>query len=310
MKKGYGVGIAFSLSMHGLLIALMVTTFEMPQKPRTVVPPAYVNATLLVVDGVPQMEARTEPAPDPAPPPPPPPPQEDPQEEQRRQEEARRAQERAEEAQRQEEEQRREEQRQQEAERAEAARLKAEEEAKRKADEEAKRKADEEARRKAEEEAKRKAEEEARRKAEEEARRKAEEEARRKAEEERRRAEAAAEAERQRREEEQFMQAAAAREAVNTYEGLVQQRIADRWSRPPSARRDMEVELSISMTPNGQIQDVAIVRSSGDPAFDQSAVHAVQRVDRIPEFQQLDPAIFNANFRRFNLLFRPDDLRL
>lgn len=303
MKKGYGVGIAFSLSMHGLLIALMVTTFEMPQKPRTVVPPAYVNATLLVVDGVPQMEARTEPAPDPAPPPPPPPPpQEDPQEEQRRQEEARRAQERAEEAQRQEEEQRREEQRQQEAERAEAARLKAEEEAKRKAEEEA--------RRKAEEEAKRKAEEEARRKAEEEARRKAEEEARRKAEEERRRAEAAAEAERQRREEEQFMQAAAAREAVNTYEGLVQQRIADRWSRPPSARRDMEVELSISMTPNGQIQDVAIVRSSGDPAFDQSAVHAVQRVDRIPEFQQLDPAIFNANFRRFNLLFRPDDLRL
>lgn len=303
MKKGYGVGIAFSLSMHGLLIALMVTTFEMPQKPRTVVPPAYVNATLLVVDGVPQMEARTEPAPDPAPPPPPPPPpQEDPQEEQRRQEEARRAQERAEEAQRQEEEQRREEQRQQEAERAEAARLKAEEEAKRKAEEEA--------RRKAEEEAKRKAEEEARRKAEEEAKRKAEEEARRKAEEERRRAEAAAEAERQRREEEQFMQAAAAREAVNTYEGLVQQRIADRWSRPPSARRDMEVELSISMTPNGQIQDVAIVRSSGDPAFDQSAVHAVQRVDRIPEFQQLDPAIFNANFRRFNLLFRPDDLRL
>lgn len=303
MKKGYGVGIAFSLSMHGLLIALMVTTFEMPQKPRTVVPPAYVNATLLVVDGVPQMEARTEPAPDPAPPPPPPPPpQEDPREEQRRQEEARRAQERAEEAQRQEEEQRREEQRQQEAERAEAARLKAEEEAKRKAEEEA--------RRKAEEEAKRKAEEEARRKAEEEARRKAEEEARRKAEEERRRAEAAAEAERQRREEEQFMQAAAAREAVNTYEGLVQQRIADRWSRPPSARRDMEVELSISMTPNGQIQDVAIVRSSGDPAFDQSAVHAVQRVDRIPEFQQLDPAIFNANFRRFNLLFRPDDLRL
>lgn len=303
MKKGYGVGVAFSLSMHGLLIALMVTTFEMPQKPRTVVPPAYVNATLLVVDGVPQMEARTEPAPDPAPPPPPPPPpQEDPQEEQRRQEEARRAQERAEEAQRQEEEQRREEQRQQEAERAEAARLKAEEEAKRKAEEEA--------RRKAEEEAKRKAEEEARRKAEEEAKRKAEEEARRKAEEERRRAEAAAEAERQRREEEQFMQAAAAREAVNTYEGLVQQRIADRWSRPPSARRDMEVELSISMTPNGQIQDVAIVRSSGDPAFDQSAVHAVQRVDRIPEFQQLDPAIFNANFRRFNLLFRPDDLRL
>ena len=291
MKKGYGVGVAFSLSMHGLLIALMVTTFEMPQKPRTVVPPAYVNATLLVVDGVPQMEARTEPAPDPAPPPPPPPPQEDRQEEQRRQEEARRQ----EQAQRQEEEQRQQEaERAEEQRRAEAAKLKAEEEAKLKAEEEAKRKAEEEAKRKAEEEAKRKAEEEAKREA----------------EEERRRAEAAAEAERQRREEEQFMQAAAAREAVNTYEGLVQQRIADRWSRPPSARRNMEVELSISMTPNGQIQDVVIVRSSGDPTFDQSAIHAVQRVDRIPEFQQLDVAVFNANFRRFNLLFRPDDLRL
>lgn len=270
MKKGYGVGIVFSLSMHGLLIALMITTFEMPQQPRKMVPPAYVNATLLVVDGVPQMEARTEPAPDPAPPP-----QEDRQAEQRRQEEARRA-----------EEQRR-----------------SEDEAKRKAEQEAKLKAEQDARRKAEDEAKRKAEEEAKRK-------KAEEDARRKAEEERRRTEAAAEAERQRREEEQFMQAAAAREAINTYEGLVQQRIADRWSRPPSARRNMEVELSIRMSPNGQIQDVAVIRSSGDPAFDQSAIQAVQRVDRIPEFGSLDVKIFEANFRRFNLLFRPDDLRL
>lgn len=301
MKKGYGVGVVVSLSMHGLLIALMITTFEMPQKPRTVVPPAYVNATLLVVDGVPQMEARTEPAPEPAPPPPPPPPQQEQEERQaeqrRREEEARRAEEQRQQAQRAEQQQR-------EAE----AQRKAEQEARIKAKQEADKKAEEEARRKADEEAERKAEEEARRQ--EEARRKEEEARRKKAEEEQRRAEAAAEAERQRREEEQFMQAAAAREAVNTYEGLVQQRIADRWSRPPSARRNMEVELSISMTPNGQIQDVVIVRSSGDATFDQSAIHAVQRVDRIPEFQQLDPAVFNANFRRFNLLFRPDDLRL
>lgn len=106
---------------------------------------------------------------------------------------------------------------------------------------------------------------------------------------------------------------AAAQQSVSTYEGYVRDRIAGNWSRPPSARRDMQVELQIRMVPTGQVMGVAVTRSSGDPAFDQSAITAVERVgrfDRLQELARKDPLLFEQNFRKFTLVFRPEDLRL
>ena len=75
----------------------------------------------------------------------------------------------------------------------------------------------------------------------------------------------------------------------------------------------MQVELQVRLVPTGQVMGVAVVRSSGDPAFDQSAVNAVQQVgrfDRLQELSRKDPLLFEQNFRTLNLTFRPDDLRL
>lgn len=109
-------------------------------------------------------------------------------------------------------------------------------------------------------------------------------------------------------------QAAAARgQMVATYESYVRDRIAGNWNRPPSARREMQVELQVRLVPTGQVMGVSVVRSSGDPAFDQSAVNAVQQVgrfDRLQELSRKDPLLFEQNFRTLNLTFRPDDLRL
>lgn len=90
---------------------------------------------------------------------------------------------------------------------------------------------------------------------------------------------------------------------------LIQQRISTRWVRPKSARNGMEVTLSISLDPSGEVVDIDVRLSSGSTAFDRSAVRAVQEVARIPEIAALSPAIYEKYFRQLRLLFRPEDLK-
>ena len=176
-------------------------------------------------------------------------------------------------------------------------------------------------RKKAEEEARRKAQEEARRKAAEEAERKAAQEAERRREQER-----VAREQREREaakasalnellgEETEFQQAQADRigdQVAASYDDVIRRYVSQQWRRPPTARNGMVVEVRLSMLPTGQITDAVVIRSSGDPGFDQSAVQAVKNVGRIPEMQQLsseNPAEFNRLYRQRNLRFRPEDL--
>ena len=199
-----------------------------------------------------------------------------------------------------------------EARRADAARKLAEEEAAKKkaAEEAAQRKAAEEARRK-EEEAKRRAAEEAKRKADAAAKAEADRVARLKREQEEARASALADL---LADETEYQQASADRmgeQVAARYDDVIRRYVSSQWRRPPTARNGMVVEVRISMLPSGDITDAAIVRSSGDAGFDQSAVQAVRNVGRIPEMQQLsreDPATFDRMYRQRNLIFKPEDL--
>lgn len=189
-----------------------------------------------------------------------------------------------------------------------AAKLKAEQEAKKKAEEEAKRKQAEEKRKT--EEAKRKAQAEAKRKAEAEAKRKRDKEAaERKALEDRK---AAALAELM-GEDVQYQQTTAqtqGNQVAGSIDDLIRRLVAEAWIRPPSARNGMRVTVRINMLPDGSITNVNVVRSSGDNAFDMSAVTAVKAVGRIPEVQKLDSATFNARYRQRDAIFSPEDLSL
>ena len=90
---------------------------------------------------------------------------------------------------------------------------------------------------------------------------------------------------------------------------LIQQTVINYWSRPPSARNGMEAELAIQLIPTGEVVSVTIVRSSGNSAFDRSAVNAVEKAGAFPELQKLPGGEFEKTFRRFRLLFKPEDLR-
>ena len=94
-----------------------------------------------------------------------------------------------------------------------------------------------------------------------------------------------------------------------SYVALIARVVEDNWSRPPSARNDMEAELVIQLIPTGEVVSVTVTRSSGLVAFDRSAVMAVRKAERFPELQDLPARIFNESFRTLRLKFKPEDLR-
>lgn len=98
---------------------------------------------------------------------------------------------------------------------------------------------------------------------------------------------------------------------VASYMDVIQSAVERAWSRPPSARTGMRAVLSLSLIPTCEVVDVAVVTSSGNDAFDRSAVAAVKRVGAFPELRDLDSGrLCGSTLRRFNLDFYPEDLRL
>ena len=89
----------------------------------------------------------------------------------------------------------------------------------------------------------------------------------------------------------------------------IQTSVINRWTRPPSARNGMVSILSIQLVPTGEVVGVSVLQSSGNSAFDRSAMTAVERTGRFPVVAKLDNRTFEANFRRFQLIFKPEDLR-
>tara|TARA_B110000858_G_scaffold175921_1_gene209708 strand:+ start:703 stop:1560 length:858 start_codon:yes stop_codon:yes gene_type:complete len=117
-----------------------------------------------------------------------------------------------------------------------------------------------------------------------------------------------------RQRQEEAADAAAAEIASSEFEmlqsgmAIIQQAVQSVWSRPPSARNGMRAILQIRMLPTGEITDVSVTESSGDPAFDRSAENAVYSAAPFRELQALPINVFNENFRSLSLIFQPEDL--
>ena len=202
---------------------------------------------------------------------------------------------------------------------AEVAKLKAAEDAKKKAAEDAKKKAAEEAKKKAAAEAaKKKTADDAKKKAEADKKKRAAEEAakQKKAQDAARKAledkKAGALAELL-SEDTQYQQTVAdtvGSQVAGSLDDLIVRLVSEQWVRPPSARNGMAVTVLIEMLPDGTITNASVTRSSGDPAFDASAVAAVRNVGRIREMQQLDRKTFDSMYRKRSAIFKPEDLSL
>ena len=97
-------------------------------------------------------------------------------------------------------------------------------------------------------------------------------------------------------------------EKAQAYVAQIQRDIIQNWSRPPSARNGMQALLRVFLVPTGEVVDVVVEESSGNSAFDRSAMLAVNKTERflVPS----ESRQFERNFREFTILFRPEDLRL
>jgi len=95
-------------------------------------------------------------------------------------------------------------------------------------------------------------------------------------------------------------------DAAKSYIQGIYELVVQNWSRPPSARNDMKALLQVELVPTGELVAVNVIESSGNEAFDRSAEQAVRKARKfeVPR----DNALFEARFRRFNLLFQPEDL--
>ena len=98
-------------------------------------------------------------------------------------------------------------------------------------------------------------------------------------------------------------------QVAGSYDDLIRRLVSESWSRPPSARNGMSVVVQINMLPDGTITNASVSRSSGDSAFDSSAISAVRAVGRIPEMRGIPAADF-APYRSFKMTFTPEDLSL
>ncbi len=247
--SSFGTAILCSVALHGALLVLLIWGWVPEYRPRDVVQPRYIQASLLA--DIPKAKPVAKPVAQPAPPPP----KVDRQKEQQ---------------QKQQEIARQVEQKRQQDQQRKLTEQKREQEQKRKAEEQRKREA--------------------------EALRKVRE----------------AELARAISQEEAVSESLDDSELVSTYEAYIQELIGSYWSRPPSSRNGMQVELQIQLAPTGQVISVAVTRSSGNGAFDRAAEQAVYKVERFERLQELantSRATFERQFRRFKLVFRPEDLR-
>lgn len=97
-------------------------------------------------------------------------------------------------------------------------------------------------------------------------------------------------------------------EKAMAFVSQIQREIIQNWSRPPSARNGMQALLRVYLVPTGEVVNVVVEQSSGNDAFDRSALLAVRKAERFVVPSQSRQ--FERNFREFEVLFRPEDLRL
>lgn len=109
--------------------------------------------------------------------------------------------------------------------------------------------------------------------------------------------------------EKQQLEEAYATEA-QSYSAIIRSRIEQNWNKPPSARKDMKCVLRINLVPTGRVISVTVLTSSGNDAFDRSALQAVKQVEVFSEIKNMSIGLFESQFRQFTLTFSPEDSRL
>lgn len=89
------------------------------------------------------------------------------------------------------------------------------------------------------------------------------------------------------------------------YMQQIQQHVSSYWSYPAVVRPEEETELRITLVPTGQVIQVSVVKSSGNPALDRSVEQAVRKASPLPVPKDIH--VFEKSFRNLTMKFRPEN---
>ncbi|WP_396589179.1 TonB family protein [Bermanella sp. R86510] len=114
--------------------------------------------------------------------------------------------------------------------------------------------------------------------------------------------------EREKQQQEQAKRAEEEQQAVADYTSQIVSLIQSVWRFPPSAKHDQVVVLKVFLVPTGEITEVQLLETSGNPALDRSAEQAVWKVGQLPVPK--DVVLFEKQFRQIILKLQPENARL
>lgn len=92
---------------------------------------------------------------------------------------------------------------------------------------------------------------------------------------------------------------------IAQYQLAINRKIKGQWRRPPSASGRLETVMRITLLPGGEVASVVVISSSGNAAFDASALEAVGRADPLPV--PSEPVLFREQFKVLLLKFKPEE---
>ncbi len=105
-------------------------------------------------------------------------------------------------------------------------------------------------------------------------------------------------------------QAAVDADAIAGMESIMFDMISRQWTRPPGVTNKLQTILQVSLLGTGELaaKGISITKSSGNTAFDNSAVQAIERAAPFP-LLRLEPRQRD-RFRQIEFIFTPEDLAL
>ena len=91
---------------------------------------------------------------------------------------------------------------------------------------------------------------------------------------------------------------------ISLFSTIIQNQVMQVWQQPSSAKEGLSVELLIRLVPTGEIIEVKLLKSSGNFAFDNSALNAVEKLSKFEDLN-MGRKLFDNHFRNFTLVFNP-----
>ena len=92
---------------------------------------------------------------------------------------------------------------------------------------------------------------------------------------------------------------------IEKYSYLIQRQVRENWKRPKNINLSLKTEIQINLVPTGEILSASVTKSSGNKAFDESAMSAILKVKSF-EGLTMQMQLFDQHFRKFTLVFTPE----